>query len=179
MSNSSISLFESRSKGNTIYQGLTQIRYIFNSNIPNSISLSETTLDLAIRCLVYMCQSHHDPDLPGDEIDANILWGAYRLHHFSSSCWLGLIYGYLTLSGSEAIPDTLIDHLRTLLETRSSDKYIKTNQSKSSLHPVILGLEHQEPALVEMLKGSDDFQKSSSKSSFRINNSEFVDHETR
>lgn len=146
--------------------------YIFNGNIQNSISLSETALDLAIRCLVYMCQDHHDPDLTEDELDANIIWGAYRLHHFSSRFWLDLIHGYLTLSGSETIPDTLTDQLRTLLETRSSDAYTQSDRFKGSLHPAIRGLESQEPGLVEMLKGCANFQTSSTKSDFRINNPE-------
>ncbi|TVY66692.1 Vegetative incompatibility protein HET-E-1 [Fusarium oxysporum f. sp. cubense] len=146
--------------------------YIFSTKIQNSITLSEMALDLAIRCVVYMCQGHHDPDLTEDEIDANIIWGAYRLHHFSSSFWLDLIHEYLTLSGSKTIPDTLIDQLRILLETRSSDHYTETEQSESSLHPAILGLKHQEPALVEMLKGCTEFQTSSSKSDFQLNNPE-------
>ncbi|KAF5712258.1 Nacht domain-containing protein [Fusarium mundagurra] len=146
--------------------------YIFSTKIKNSITLSEMALDLAIRCVVYMCQDHHDPDLTEDEIDDNILWGAYRLHQFSSSFWLDLIHDYLTLSGSETIPDALIDQLRILLEIRSSDTYTHSDQSKDSLHPAILGLEDQEPALVEMLKGSADFQTSSSKSDFQINNPE-------
>lgn len=127
-------------------------------------------LDLAIRCMVYMCQDHHDPDLTEDEIDANILWGAYRLHHFSSSFWLDLIHQYLTLSGSKTMPDILIDQLRTLLETRSSDHFTETDHNESSLHQAILDLKPQEPSLVEMLKACTEFQKSLSKSDFRLNN---------
>ncbi|KAI3585513.1 hypothetical protein IWW34DRAFT_897573 [Fusarium oxysporum f. sp. albedinis] len=143
-----------------------------DTKIQNSITLSEMALDLAIRCVAYMCQDHHDPDLTEDEIDANIIWGAYRLHHFSSSFWLDLVHEYLTLSGSKTIPDTLVDQLRILLETRSSDHYTETDQSESSLHPAILGLEYQEPALVEMLKGCTGFQTSLSKSDFQLNNPE-------
>ncbi|KAF5668760.1 Nacht domain-containing protein [Fusarium denticulatum] len=146
--------------------------YIFSTKIQNSITLSEMALDLAIRCVVYMCQDHHDPDLTEDEIDANILSGAYRLHHFSSSFWLDLIHKYLTLPGSETISGALIDQLGVLLETRSSDHYIQSNEIKGSIHPAILRLESQEPAVVEMLKGCADFQTSSSKSDFRINNPE-------
>ncbi|KAG5768598.1 hypothetical protein H9Q72_003910 [Fusarium xylarioides] len=153
--------------------------YIFSKDIQNSINLSETALDLAIRCVVYMCQDHHDPDLTEGDMDDNILWGAYRLHHFSSSFWLDLIHEFSTLSGSETIPDALIDQLRILLETRSSDTYTHSDQRKGSLHPATLGLEDQEPDLVEMLKGCTDFQTSSAKSDFRINNREFVDLEIR
>lgn len=127
-------------------------------------------LDLAIRCVVYMCQDHHDPDLTEDEIDANIIWGAYRLHQFSSSFWLDLIHEYLTLSGSKTIPDTLINHLGILLETRSSDHYIETVESESSIHQATLGLENRDPALVGMLKGYTEFLTSSSKADFRLNN---------
>ncbi|KAH7255143.1 uncharacterized protein BKA55DRAFT_563482 [Fusarium redolens] len=144
--------------------------YIFSPKIENYIPLSEMALDLAMRCVVYLCQDHHDPDLTGDEIDANILWGAYRLHHFSSKFWLDLINQYLTLSGSTTLPVTLIEQLRILLETRSSEGHIKIDQGDSCLHPVILGLESQEPALVEMLKSCTEFQKSSSKSDFHLNN---------
>ncbi|PNP78625.1 hypothetical protein FNYG_07971 [Fusarium nygamai] len=153
--------------------------YIFSTKIQSSMTLSEMALDLTIRCVVYMCQDHHDPGLTEDGINANILWGAYRLHHFSSSFWLDLVHEYLRLSGSETIPDALIDQLRILLGTRSSDTYTQSDQSKGSLHPTILGLEDQEPALVEMLKGYADFQTSLSKSDFQINNREFVDPEIR
>ncbi|KAF5573491.1 Nacht domain-containing protein [Fusarium pseudocircinatum] len=146
--------------------------YIFGTKTQNSITLADTALDLAIRCLVYMCQNHHDPELTEDEIDANILWGAYRLHHFSSSFWVDLIHQYLTLSGSETIPDALIDQLRILLDTRSSDHYKQSGQTKGSIHPAILSLELQEPSLVGMLKGCTDFQASSSNSNNRINNPE-------
>ncbi|KAH6964634.1 hypothetical protein DER45DRAFT_610955 [Fusarium avenaceum] len=146
--------------------------YIFSTKIQNSIILSDMALDLAIRCMVYMCQDHHDPDLTEDEIDANILWGAYRLHHFSSNFWLDLIHQYLTLSGSKTMPDILIDQLRTLLETRSSDHFTETDHNESSLHQAILDLKPQEPSLVEMLKACTEFQKSLSKSDFRLNNPE-------
>ncbi|VZI19679.1 unnamed protein product [Fusarium fujikuroi] len=146
--------------------------YIFNGNVPNSISLSETALDLAIRCLVYMCQDHHDPDLTEDELDANIIWGAYRLHDFSSRFWLDLICRYLISSGSETVPDTLTDQLRVLLETRSSDAYTQSDQFEGSLHPAICDLESQDPDLVEMLKGCAHFQTSSTKSDFQINSPE-------
>ncbi|RBA21148.1 hypothetical protein FPRO05_07462 [Fusarium proliferatum] len=116
--------------------------YIFSTKIENSISLADMALDLAIRCVVYMCQDHHDSELTEDEIDANILWGAYRLHHFSSSFWLDLILEYLALSDSNIIPEGLIEQLKLLLETRSSDRYIESDQTDSCLHPAILGLEY-------------------------------------
>ncbi|KAL4724605.1 hypothetical protein ACLX1H_008047 [Fusarium chlamydosporum] len=65
--------------------------YMFNPNIENSISLPDMALDLTLRCLTYLCQDHHDPDLTEDEVDKMILLGAYRLHHFSSELWLVLI----------------------------------------------------------------------------------------
>jgi hypothetical protein len=132
-------------------------------------------LDLALRCVVYLCQDHHDPDLTEDEIDANVLWGAYRLHYFSSNFWLALINQYLTLSSATTLPNTLIDQLRILLETRSLEDHIKTDQGVNCLHPAILSLESEEPALVEMMKSCTDFQTSSSKSDFHLNNRQFID----
>ncbi|KAF9760965.1 hypothetical protein IL306_004033 [Fusarium sp. DS 682] len=40
--------------------------YMFSSKIENAISLPDMALDLAMRCLVYLCQDHHDPDLTED-----------------------------------------------------------------------------------------------------------------
>ncbi|KAF5699854.1 hypothetical protein FGLOB1_11149 [Fusarium globosum] len=151
--------------------------YIFSTKIENSISLADMTLDLAIRCLVYMCQDHHDTDITEDETDTNILWGAYRLHHFSSSFWLDLILEYFALSDSTIIPEVLIEQLKLLLETRSSGRYIESDQRDSCLHPAILSLEWQEPALVEMLKSCTEFQTSSMKSDFELNDRWFTDLE--
>ncbi|KAL7754599.1 hypothetical protein ACKLNR_002808 [Fusarium oxysporum f. sp. zingiberi] len=121
--------------------------YIFSTKVENYIPLSDMALDLAIRCMLYLCQDHHQPDLTEDEIDANILWGAYRLDYFSSRFWLDLINQYLTLSGSATLPNTLFDQLRILFDTRQSEDHTQTDQGAICLHPAILALESQEPAL--------------------------------
>ncbi|KAI8402733.1 hypothetical protein FOFC_16160 [Fusarium oxysporum] len=144
--------------------------YIFSTKVENYLPISEMALDLAIRCMVYLCQDHHEPDLTEDEIDANILWGAYRLHYFSSGFWLDLINEYLTLSSSATLPNTLIDQLRVLFGTRQSEDHTQTDQDATCLHPAILALESREPVLVEILKSCTAFQTSSSKSDFHLNN---------
>ncbi|EGU76073.1 hypothetical protein FOXB_13411 [Fusarium oxysporum f. sp. conglutinans Fo5176] len=121
--------------------------YIFSTKVENYLPISEMALDLAIRCMVYLCQDHHEPDLTEDEIDANILWGAYRLHYFSSGFWLDLINEYLTLSSSATLPNTLIDQLRVLFGTRQSEDHTQTDQDATCLHPAILALESREPVL--------------------------------
>lgn len=143
---------------------------MFNPNIENSISLPDMALDLTLRCLTYLCQDHHDPDLTEDEVDKMILLGAYRLHHFSSELWLVLINRYLVLSDSKTLPETLIAQLRRLFERRSSNDYIKPDECEINLHPAIPVLESDEPDLVEMLKGCSDFHASFSKSDLHLNN---------
>ncbi|KAF4335307.1 Nacht domain protein [Fusarium beomiforme] len=146
--------------------------YMFSSKIENSISLRDMALDLAMRCLVYLCQDHHDPNLSEDEIDDNIIWGAYRLHYFSSNYWLDLVNRYLVLSGSTAVPATLINQLKMLVETRSSTDYIKTDQCEENLHPAMIDLKSQDPTLVEMLEKYSKFLVSSSNSDYHLNNPE-------
>ncbi|KAF4962504.1 hypothetical protein FSARC_9427 [Fusarium sarcochroum] len=146
--------------------------YIFSSKIEGSISLPDMSLDLAMRCITYLCQDHHDPSLTEHGIDDKILWGAYRLHDFSSKFWLHLINQYLALSGATTLPASLIDQLKTLLDTQCSEDYIHTDRDETSLHPAIVGLDSQEPVLVEMLRNVVDFQFTSSKSDCQLNNSE-------
>ncbi|RGP72615.1 nacht domain [Fusarium longipes] len=154
--------------GSVRFVHFTVREYIFSPQVKNHIPLSEMALDLAMRCVVYLCQEHHDPDVTKEEIDANIRWGAYRLHYFSSTFWLELINRYLRLSSSATLPNTLTDQLRELLETRSSEDHMQTDQDQDQLHPVINGLLSEDPALVEMLKSHTAFQKSSFKSEFHL-----------
>ncbi|KAF5627128.1 Nacht domain protein [Fusarium sp. NRRL 52700] len=143
--------------------------YIFSAQVENPIVLSDMVLDLAMRCVVYLCQGHHDSDLTEDEIDTNLSWGAYRLHYFSSTFWLELLNQYLTLSGATTLPNTFIDQLRILFEMRSSADYVKGDRGETVLHPAILDLQSKEPVLVEMLNSCTAFQISLSRSDFHLN----------
>ncbi|KAF4448414.1 hypothetical protein F53441_8222 [Fusarium austroafricanum] len=145
--------------------------YVFNSKVEGSISLPDMALDLALRCITYLCQDHHYPSLTEDDIDAKILWGAYRLHNFSSRFWLHLINQYLILSDAVTLPASLIDMLRLLLDTRSSESYIDTDRGETTLHPAIIELDSQEPDLVEMLRNATDFQLASSKPEYHLDKS--------
>ncbi|RMJ16009.1 hypothetical protein CDV36_004314 [Fusarium kuroshium] len=149
--------------------------YIFNDQIQGFISLSDMTLELAIRCISYLCQEHHDLEFIEEEIEHNILSGAYRLHNFASTYWWKLIKQYLALSKSKSIPDSLIDQLQQLYDTRSAEDYEQVDQNNEmefNMNEAILALKPTQPHLAEMLRNVSLFQSASLKADYHLNNSE-------
>ncbi|KAF5000641.1 hypothetical protein FDECE_11178 [Fusarium decemcellulare] len=146
--------------------------YIFNPKIEGFISLADMALNLAIRCITYLCQDHHDPSLIEHDIEHNILWGAYRLHHFSSTFWLELIDRYLVFSNADALPENLIRQLELLHETRSAKGYQQTDRSGIKPRAAIMAFHSKEPNLAKVLSDTFQFQRVSSKLDYHLNNPE-------
>lgn len=82
------------------------------------IDTNGATLDLAIRCIDYLCQTHHDPLLSDQEVSEKVLTGQYSFDAFASHMWFELSHQYLrsvkTLDGSPA----LLRSMRVLWECR-------------------------------------------------------------
>ncbi|KAI9146903.1 Vegetative incompatibility protein [Paramyrothecium foliicola] len=66
--------------------------YIFSPDIPNRISRSRATEDLAMLLLAYLSSDDLDLDLDEEDLTANILGGKYRLFEYASFHWLNLIH---------------------------------------------------------------------------------------
>ncbi|KAH6876383.1 hypothetical protein B0T10DRAFT_198406 [Thelonectria olida] len=150
--------------------------YLFNPKIVGFISLTEMTLSLAICCISYLCQEQHDPDLDEDEMDDNILSGAYRLHFFSSAFWLELVKRYMALSETTVLPDSLIDQLRLLHDTRLSLDGRSINQRKCETHPTVVPLKSQWPDLEDMLSNAFQFQSACAKGDYHLKSTERWSH---
>lgn len=103
-------------------------KYIFNEKIDGFISLSDMTFELAIRCISYLCQEHHDLEFIEEEMKDNILSGAYRFHNFASTYWWRLIKQYLALCKATSIPESLKDQLQQLHDTRLAEGYQQIDQ---------------------------------------------------
>ncbi|KAJ4313612.1 hypothetical protein N0V84_009319 [Fusarium piperis] len=153
--------------------------YIFNHKIEGFISLLDMTLSLAIRCIGYLCQEHHELDFIEEEMEDRILSGAYRFHNFASTYWWRLIKQYLALSKATSLPDSLVDQLQQLHDTRSAEGYQQGDQKADmefNTNEAILALKRTQPNLVEMLSSVSEFQNASSKADYHLQKCEYNDH---
>ncbi|RSL59358.1 hypothetical protein CEP54_007309 [Fusarium duplospermum] len=151
--------------------------YIFSDTVIGSISLLDMTLELAIRCISYLCQEHHDSEsLEEEKMENSILSGAYRLHNFASTYWWRLIKQYLTLSKATSIPDSLVDQLQQLYDLRSAESYQQDDQRidmEFNMNEAIIALKPRQPDLAEMLRNVSQFQSAFSKADYHLKRREY------
>lgn len=82
------------------------------------IDTDQATVDLAIRCIEYLCQRHHDPLLSDEEVCTKVLTGQYILDAFASQMWFELSYQYLRSVKASEISIALIESIQRLWECR-------------------------------------------------------------
>ncbi|KAJ8126088.1 hypothetical protein O1611_g7550 [Lasiodiplodia mahajangana] len=92
--------------------------YIFNDCNPYFIDLRAATLDLALRCIRYLCQDHHNLSLSNEQVSDNILSGVYTLDWFATTMWPPLVKSYLNLSKNDDAQSQLGLALDLLYNTR-------------------------------------------------------------
>lgn len=129
------------------------------------------TLELAIRCISYLCQEHHDLEFVEEEMKRGILSGAYRLHNFASTYWWRLIKQYLALSKATSIPDRVIDQLQQLYDLRSAKGPQQVDQNvdmEFNMNEAILALKPTRPDLAGMLHDVSQFESASSKADYHL-----------
>ncbi|KAI5456910.1 hypothetical protein BGZ63DRAFT_434144 [Mariannaea sp. PMI_226] len=147
--------------------------YIFSPNIVGFIPLPDMALSLAICCINYLCQDHHDIDDTEDEIGDGILKGTYRLHNFASAFWLQIIEQYMALKHATTLPDSLIDQLKLLHSTRTVMSYEPMNQQESESYPAtIAALKPHQPEVADMLCNVFRFQHASSQADYHLKESD-------
>ncbi|KIW65266.1 hypothetical protein PV04_07539 [Phialophora macrospora] len=110
------------------YVHFTVKEYVFDPKVPGSICGRDATLSLATCLVTYLCQMHHDPDLPEEDVSANVTSGVYRLHNLAASIWLETIESYLQLKGSQTLDNTLTDALDMLVNERVNDMFISSEE---------------------------------------------------
>lgn len=85
--------------------------------------MTRATLDLAVRCIEYLCQRHHDPEISGEECSNNVCTGQYVLHAFSTRMWFDLVCQYFRLIKGANPSDTLADSIARLYECRKAQDF--------------------------------------------------------
>jgi hypothetical protein len=107
-------------------------RYLFSPDVSGSLDASLSTLSLAMCCITYLCQSHHDPEIV-DDIRENIIRGDYRLHYYSVEMWSKLVEQYLdtVVTATIPLPSQLLGVLRLLLTTRDNASFADATEDSN------------------------------------------------
>jgi len=140
-------------------------RYLFSSRISGSINDAESTLSLAMCCITYLCQGHHDPEILDEELSHNILSGVYRLHNFSTTVWLELVERYAYSNRSRTLPNELISLLEMLMQERSNDRF--DSVVEDSTQPKLESFKSKWPNLHSMLCQAAHFRRTCSEAEYK------------
>lgn len=93
--------------------------------------MNQATLDLAMCCINYLCQRHHDPNLPANKRSENVSTGQYSFHSFSTRMWFDLVCQYLGSSKAANSSGNLIDAIQMLWEVRKIQDFDRTARGES------------------------------------------------
>ncbi|KUJ17014.1 uncharacterized protein LY89DRAFT_69875 [Mollisia scopiformis] len=129
------------------------------------IDMNQATLDLAMRCIEYICQRHHDPGLTAKERSENVSTGQYSFHAFSTRMWFDLVCQYLRSIKSASPSANLIDVIQMLWEARKIqdfDSTVRGGSEDESDNEATLGtLDVKHPLLHQLLCRTSRFRNSS------------------
>lgn len=145
------------------------LRYIFNPAIDGYIDSTTATLNLAICCIWYLCQSHHDSWISDDEITQNLISGDYRLDSYAATMWLDLVERHISLRGSNSLPSELIRALDCLARDRtSSECTVSTELVDQSQKPYLKQFEDEWPKIHTLLSNMIQFHWRCSNFEYRM-----------
>ncbi|KAJ0108128.1 uncharacterized protein J7T55_007247 [Diaporthe amygdali] len=82
------------------------------------INTTQATMDLARRCIDYLCQRHHDLDLTSKEVSDKVFSGQYSFHAFSTQMWFELSCQYLSSAVRMDPPPNFVESLQMLWQLR-------------------------------------------------------------
>lgn len=125
-------------------------------------------MNLATRCVMYLCQGHHDSELDDKQVIDKLLSGAYRLHNYASTFWLPLVTSCLQSQNSKHLPEQLVYYLDKLYETRIADGYDLHASEAAKTAPVHLALKEESPHVHDLLQHAIQFQKQISKDIYSL-----------
>ena len=167
MSNLSTSLLKSKYHLEDYFdetRSLSLSRYLFSPSIGGSLNFADATFSLAMCCVTYLCQKHHDHNLLDEEIDQNVLSGAYRMHDFAATTWFEFVERFIHLSQQDTLSQELINALETLRCERTQETYTESGEAstQTSLEP----FKSVSPALKDMLCKVAHFRRTSLKGNF-------------
>ncbi|KAF2191077.1 hypothetical protein K469DRAFT_746515 [Zopfia rhizophila CBS 207.26] len=138
--------------------------YLFSPRISGFIDHADATLSLAMCCITYLGQAHHDTEMLDEEISQNILSGTYRFHDFSMTMWLEVVERFVFSTHFQTPPDALISVLEMLVEERSNDQC--SSITEKGTHSMLEPFKTNWPQLHSMLCEAAKFRQKCSKSEY-------------
>ena len=113
----------------------------------------------------YLCQRHHDTDLPTDEFEMFLELGVFRLHDYASSMWLELVEQ--CCRRSQTLPrhdQTKLLHL--LDEKRNNELFDQKAEPDVTAATKFISFETDNPAVYKLLRRAASFQQECSEKGF-------------
>lgn len=78
-----------------------------------------------MRCIGYLCQSHHDLDLPFQDVCKKVLTGQYIFHAFSTKMWFELSCQYLRSATKATLSADFTELLQRLWTFRTTEEFVR------------------------------------------------------
>ncbi|CAH0041024.1 unnamed protein product [Clonostachys rhizophaga] len=143
--------------------------YLSSPRIDDYIDVAEATLSLAICCIRYLCQGHHEAELHSSQLEENIIMGRYRLHHYALRMWLDLVVAYLDRIEPYPPSTNLIKNLERLAHFRYNHKFDKGTALDGIEYPAELHtIEANHSDLFNILKHAAQFMQKAENSQFQL-----------
>ncbi|KAI0383445.1 hypothetical protein F5Y04DRAFT_269771 [Hypomontagnella monticulosa] len=133
------------------------------------IDKTQATLDLAMRCITYLCQHHHDPRLSSEELSRKVTTGQYSFHAFAMRMWFELICQYIQLIRPADPSAEFIKSMRMLRKFRKvqgphntmRDESDAENENWTDNESTLEALKRKQPLLYQVLRDVSRFRNSS------------------
>ncbi|KAF3059730.1 hypothetical protein GL218_04847 [Daldinia childiae] len=132
------------------------------------IDTTQATSDLALRCITYLCQHHHDPGLSFEKRYENVTTGQYSLHTFAIRMWFELVCQYFRLIGETDPSTELVESIQMLWEYReirdlddTAEDEGDVNNDESGNEAIFKPLKKKHPLLYQLLCRVSRFRNSS------------------
>jgi hypothetical protein len=134
------------------------------------MSTAQANLNLLMTSLTYLSLDLFELDIPDDEMEENVLSGAYRLHGFATSQWVGLVTQYAMLYEKQTPPDELVKQLDSVITERKNFEFEGQFEDNSNLTDLDL-FKKRWPEMHAYLCSALKFQRQRDRADWRISES--------
>ncbi|KAJ2998725.1 hypothetical protein NUW58_g234 [Xylaria curta] len=144
---------------------------------PQLIDISQSTMDLAVCCISYLCQRRYDSDLTEVDICQLVCTGQYVFHAFSTRMWFELVCQYLLATKTGYASHELINFIQMLWKARKTQDSSNTDEdniisesdaesesesdAESESDPSFESLKTQQPQVYQILSMVSRFRRQS------------------
>ncbi|KAF5986262.1 hypothetical protein FBULB1_2484 [Fusarium bulbicola] len=107
-------------------------RYLLRHQKNKLLDDGEALLEISTTCLAYLCSECLDPDLSDDDIERNVISGAYRLLNFAQSQWAECLR-LCTRHFRDELPPQLIPLLGHIMQDLANPYYSQDSETNLGL----------------------------------------------